>query len=226
MPTHPPLSDYAAAVAELVLHVRDEGHVLSSIDQHLIATWWERGYPIEVVLRTVQGTAERLKKRKRPPRGLPLKSMKTVVEREGERAAKRRAAAQPMAAPDDGLVELRIARDRVLEALAARSAGDPSAGPLREADAALSEEISSPSTGGAFVALLRIARCYYDSLASSLPPGRRAALRSETLTSMGEAKRRMTPEAIEGTIAELTRRRLQREDPLLDPRRLAEESDR
>jgi len=224
--THPPLSEYAAAVAELVLHVRDEGHVLSSIDQHFIATWWERGYPIDTVLRTVQRTAERLKKRKRPPRGLPLKSMKTVVEREGERAMKRRAAAQPIAPPDDGLVELRVARDRVNEALASRSPGHPSAGPLREADAALAAEISSPSPAGPFVALLRIARCYYDSLVSTLPPDRRAALRNETLTSMGEARRRMTPEAIEGTIAELTRRRLQREDPLLDPRRLAEESDR
>jgi hypothetical protein len=209
-----------------VLHVRDEGHVLSSIDQHFIATWWERGYPIDTVLRAVRSTGERLMKRKRPPRGLPLKSMKTVVEREGERAVKRQAAAQPIAPADDGLVELRIARDRVLDALAARSAGDHSSGPLRKADAALTEEISSPSTGGAFVALLRIARCYYDSLASTLSPDRRVALRNETLTSMGEARRRMTPDAIEGTIAELTRRRLQQEDPVLDPRRLAEESDR
>lgn len=226
MPAHLPLSEYAEAVGELVIHVRDEGHILSSIDQHLIATWWERGYPIDTVLRTVRVTSERLRKRKRPPRGLPLKSMNAVVEREGARAASRMAASQPAGPAEDGLLELRVARDRAIDALAARSPDDPSAGPLREAEAALAEEIASPSEAGAFVALLRIARVYYDSLVAAQPLARRAALRDELLSSLGEGGRRMSSEATESTIAELTRRRLQQDDPVLDPRQLTEESDR
>ena len=79
----PPLAVYAAAVGELVLFLREEGTILTSMDQHLIASWWEAGYPLPTVLRSVRETGERLKRRKRPPRGLPLSSMRKVVERGG-----------------------------------------------------------------------------------------------------------------------------------------------
>ena len=54
---------YAAHIQELVLYLRDEGHILSSIDQHIIENWWEAGYPLEVVLRTVHERGLRLKAR-------------------------------------------------------------------------------------------------------------------------------------------------------------------
>ncbi len=225
MSTHLPLSAYAEALGELVQHVREEGNVLSSIDQHLIATWWERGYPLDTVLRTVRVTAERLKKRKRPPRGLPLKSMATAVEREGAQAVARHAATNTSVELDDGASALSVAHGDVCAALAARRLGDPSSGPLAQAEAALAAEIAHPSQAGAYVALLRIARLYYDSLVLALPSARRTALRDELRSSMGDAAQRMSPDAFEGTIMELSRRRLQQEDPVLDPRRLTEETD-
>lgn len=210
-------------MGELVLHLRDEGHVLSSMDQHLLATWWERGYPLPTVLRTVRTTGEKLKKRKRPPRGLPLKSMRKQVERAGEQAVVRGAAAVTTPQdPQDGLTELRIARDRVIAALAERGLGHHSASPLKEADASLAAELSAPDPGGAFVALLRVSRSYYDGLVASLPRARRAAIRQEMTASLTDA-RRMDPAAIEATIGELLRRRAMEDDPVLDPRRVTED---
>ena len=201
------------------MHVRDEGHVLSSMDQHLIATWWERGYPLVTVLRTVRETAERLKKRKRPPRGLPLRSMAKVVEREGARAAERMAARGQIAAPQDGS-ELSWARDRVVTALAGRGPGHLSFAALRDAESALAAEAGADPSG-VFVALLRIARSYYDALVARMPSDERAALR-QTVAG-GLDARRMAPDAYEATVTELLRRALVEGDPVLDLRQLTED---
>lgn len=210
-------------MGDLVLHLRDEGHVLSSMDQHLIATWWERGYPLPTVLRTVRDTGERLKKRKRPPRGLPLKSMSRQVERDGGRAVTRAAAAAPGDVGPDGLWHLRVARDRVLAALGDRGHGHRSARALKGADASLSAALAEPDSGGAFVTLLRVARTYYDALVSAAPSGERAALRSEITASLGDV-RRMAPDAVDATVSELLRRRMQEQDPVLDVRRIEEDA--
>ena len=47
------LESFAAHIQEVVLHLRDEGHLLSSVDQHYIECWWEAGYPLESVLAAI-----------------------------------------------------------------------------------------------------------------------------------------------------------------------------
>lgn len=216
-PASSDLADYAAAVGELVLHLRDEGAILSSIDQHLVATWWERGYPLPVVLRAVRETGERLKRRKRPPRGLPLKSMSKQVEREGERALERGAAAvaPSPASPSSGAAEsvLDRALARLRRAPRRRAAH---AALLDEAAQSLRDAQQGPP-GLAFVALLAASRCYYDGLFASLPPEEQRRLRDEIEGSLPPRSGRESLDARDEAVRELVRRRLRERDPVLDP---------
>ncbi|MCO4769179.1 MAG: hypothetical protein KDA24_04060 [Deltaproteobacteria bacterium] len=211
----PSLSDYAAAVGELVLFLREDGSVLTSMDQHLLASWWEAGYPLPTVLRAVRETGERLKRRKRPPRGLPLSSMRKVVEREGGRAVARQAAAEvggDAAVRDAGLA------GHALALLAAESRDRP---PGRLSLLAQAAERLQPHAAeddsAAFAALLGASRCYYDALLGILPESAQQQLRADALAEMGPALGRMAPAARENALEELMRRRLRESDPILDP---------
>lgn len=222
--TVPSLSDYAAAVGELVLHLREEGSILSSIDQHLVATWWEAGYPLDTVLRVVRATGERLKRRKRPPRGLPLSSMRKVVEKAGIRALARGAAAT-VGQPVDGLAE----GAALLEFAAAELRGDtrdepPGRRALLARAAQSLADAAQGDAGAAFVALLTASRCYYDGLFAVQPFAERDRIRNEVVAQLGSAIRRMAPDAVDSTVNELIRRRLRASDPVLDPQRLEEGS--
>ena len=218
--SQPPLSEYAAAVGELLLHLRHEGIVLSSMDQHLLASWWEAGYPLPVVLRTVRDTGERLLRRKSPPRGLPLKSMRKQVEKAAEAVLVRQEAA-PTDLPDAA----REASDLLGAArasVASRHRAAPSQA-LEQASAELAAlDPQDPDT--AFVELLAVSRRYYERRCDALSSSDRARRRAEALASLGERARRMAPDAREATVEELIRRSLKAEDPVLDPLRL--ETDR
>lgn len=217
-----PLDRYVAELQELVLFLRDEGHLLSSMDQHLLATWWERGYPLPAVLRAVHEAGLRLKNRKRPPRGLPLRSMRKAVEKEGEKALLRSAGAAPVrseatAGPADGgdpLLDAALAA--VGEALAQASAPRRA---LLEAAAAELEALGSLPEMEAFTGLLAVSRRYYDGLRTADRWGEdRRRLRAEE--KLGDAARTMTAEALDATLNELSRRALREEDPVLDLDRL------
>ena len=230
-PSEPQLSEYAAAVGELVLHLRDEGTVLTSLDQHLVATWWEAGYPLETVLRSVREAGERLKRRKQPPRGLPLSAMRKVVEREAGRALSLQAAARVGEASrgtleepaGEGAIILEFACQELAAATADPRADQPP-GRLALLDAAATHlgELAERDPSGAFVALLAAARCYYDGLFAALAPPQRQALRDEVLAELGPARGRMAPGAVDGAVQELVRRRLRQLDPILDPERIEE----
>lgn|GEM_PF-1921423 len=215
VPTSPPsLPEYAAAVGELLLHLRDEGTVLSSLDQHLLASWWEAGFPLGVVLHSIRETGERLKRRKRPPRGLPLSSMRKVVEREGRKALDRQAAS--VGPSTDG------ESDRVLQAalvaIDAASKDEPAGRLALLADARESLTTAPDwNPSAVFVALLAASRCYYDGLLGLLPASERERVRADVMDELGPALGRMAPDAVHGTVQELIRRRLRAIDPVLDP---------
>jgi hypothetical protein len=217
------LERYAAAVAELVLHLRDEGHILSPIDQHMIERWWDSGYPLETVLRTVRDTGERLKKRKRPPRGLPLKSMRRQVDKAGERALRLALGARLREPPpsQDAAPEGEETRAELRAAVeAARTAA---AGPLRDALAAVVDSLDALENRGpeeAFSDLLAIGRRYYDACLAALQPWDRDRLQAEVLAGLGSAADDMDLQARDETVLELVRRRLREEDPILHPDRL------
>jgi len=236
-PHRPDLAAYAAAVAELMLHLRDEGTILTSIDQHFVATWWERGYPLPTVLRTVRETGERLKRRKRPPRGLPLKSMRKQVEKAGEQVLELGAFAGPdgppapppedrAAAPRTEPVDPPSALPPVLTVALARLQDAEDTPPGRADLAAqaratlLAGAASSPET--AFVAVLRASRAYYDALATLLDAVERARLVREAEDLLGPPVRGEAPEARAEDVRELVRRCLRAEDPILDPAAIEE----
>lgn len=219
------LPEYAAAVGELILHLRDEGTVLSSIDQHLVAGWWEAGYPLGPVLLAVREGAERLKRRKNPPRGLPLSALRASVERAGARARERMAAGQvglDQSPLDEGRRLLEVARARI-------AAADEGSRPdrlrlLGEAERRLAE-VSAEDPAGAFVALLAVSRCYYDGLFELLEPGDRARLHAEVREELGSGLARMAPEAVHGATQELIRRYMRAADPILDPIEIEQETE-
>ena len=215
------LERYAAQIQELVLWIRDEGHVLSSMDQHFVEQWWEAGYPLDSILGALRESGLRLKRRKNPPRGLPLRSMKRWVVKAGERARggavgrHREDEDQAGAEGGDRLTSLRAD----VEAMIASSASSTE-GPLEAARDALNSLVeASSSESELFAALLGVGRRYYDACWTALPPAQRAAHRDEVRQALGEALQTMDPEAAEATIQELCRRRLRSRDGLFDPDR-------
>ncbi len=225
------LGVYAAHIQELVLYLRDEGHFLSSIDQHIIEGWWEAGYPLEVVLRTVHERGLRLKARKNPPRGLPLRSLARYVEKVGVAALQQGVGAHR---PSGSAASTEAAREQtarfrlvlaglqsdVSDAIALRDPQDPSQSFLTAALPDLEILSSSRQTEVAvFNALLAMGRRYYDVLWHSLPAASRSESRGEILRSLGEGAAQMSGEALEETVAELCRRQLRNRDPLFDPDR-------
>lgn len=83
------IARYFQEVELLLLHLREEGHSLSSEDLQVLEAWWDGGVPLTPVLAGVRKGAARLARRKRRPRGLRLKAVGTDVAREVKRAASR-----------------------------------------------------------------------------------------------------------------------------------------
>lgn len=214
------LDRYAAAVGELVLHLREEGHILSPIDQHMIERWWDQGYPLETVLRTVRETGTRLKARKKPPRGLPLKSMRRQVDKAGQRAVDASVGAHHLDASgsvaDEAGDESPVS---VVAAFRADIAAAPPSAPLEDADAALAA-LGEVGPEEAFADLLAISRRYYDACLAALSGEERERMRDEILDQLGGGAAAMDPDALEETVLELSRRRLRQSDPILHPDRL------
>jgi len=224
------LGVYAAHIQELVLYLRDEGHVLSSMDQHVLEGWWQAGYPLEVVLHTVHDRGLRLKARKKPPRGLPLRSLSRYVEKAGEKALQRSVGGHPSepapvvadsAAERDQLALLLTGLEADLsDAVALREASDPSQEILAELLAELPDLLNKGHGKAAlFSALLAMGRRYYDALWHWSTSGEQRDLRAEVLASIGEGAVNMSGDALEETMSELCRRELRGRDPLLDPER-------
>ncbi len=207
------LESFAAHIQELVLHLRDEGHVLSSVDQHFIERWWAAGFPLEVVLASVLDGGRRLMARKRKPRGLPLKSLDKRVVRDGA-AALERGGPSPAAtgAAEDDLPA------RLFEAVTdALASGDVARSARQRAAEALRGLRDAGAGAHVFAACLAVSRRYYDDLLADLPPEAADRLRADALTTLGDAARRMTPEGLGETVEELARRALRAQDSLLDP---------
>jgi len=229
----PPAADlglYAAHVQELVLYLRDEGHVLSSMDQHILEGWWRAGYPLEVVLHTVRERGLRLKARKKPPRGLPLRSLSRYVEKAGQAAILKCVGGHSsdsgggVASESDRQERLAVMLSGLeadlCDAIALRGEGAPSHVLLTEFLGEL-EEIPSRGHGEAalFSTLLAMGRRYYDEVWRGTSDPMRRELRADVLASLGESAVNMSADALEETVVELCRRALRRRDPLLDPDR-------
>lgn len=206
---------FAAHVAELILELRDEGHLLSPMDQHLIETWWEAGYPLDTVLGTVRTQGPRLKKRKRPPRGLPLSSMKKAVQTAGDRALSHgigRAPDEPEPTPE----ALQPLRADLLAALETA----PHRGPLRIALAEVEDLLAgTPSEEALYASLLGVGRRYYAARLAELAPSESSALRSRVRSALPTAVQGLPPDVLESTLAEHCLRALRSDDPVLDPAR-------
>jgi hypothetical protein len=207
--TLPELEIYVAHVAEVMLHLRDEGHVLSSIDQHLVEQWWEAGFPLDPVLRELATRGKRLKARKKTPRGLPLRSFDRYVRKIGETSRVRAVGAAPALRTGGHLP--------ALHTLTQRLAQEPEHGPARQALVELAELPEDAGPGESFSRFLAIGRRYYDALLAAMSAAERQALRDGVLADLGGAAARMAPDALEETLGELVRREVRRRDPVLDP---------
>lgn len=215
------LEQYVRCIHELVLWLRDEGHILSPMDQHVIESWWEAGYPLETVLGAVRDAGARLRKRKNAPRGLPLKSIRRAVDKVGQRAVdlslgiepERRSMPVPVTTPLEALLsDLKQGLDRRDE------------GPERQALQRSLQELGELRQAGLpveelFASLLGVGRRYYQALDAQLEPQTREAMTGAILDDLGDAAEAMDPEALDRTVCELRRRWLRREDPILDPDR-------
>jgi hypothetical protein len=227
------LERYAAQIQELVLWIREEGHILSSMDQHFVEQWWEAGYPLETILASLRESGERLKGRKNPPRGLPLRSMKRWVVKEGERARDRSVGQHGQAEElsrdatlASGSASDASAPSSLLTALgedisAAQASASPDRHPALSASLAEVQELADKDLGESeiFAELLAVGRRYYDRCWMALPAAERIERRAEISASLGESVQAMDPEALEATLEELSRRFLRIGDPLFDPQR-------
>lgn len=215
------LDRYASAIAELALWLREEGHILSSMDQHWIERWFDAGYPLGAVLEEIRRTGTRLKKRKSPPRGLPLSSMKAAVARAGERARLRAVGGAAVDAPPEPQALTGI-EPVVLDLEAALTAEtDPERRrALQDARSSIERVDEMEGPFEVFSLLLAASRCYYDDRVGALSAAQRSALRDAVMVDLGEAAAAMDADALEQTVAELIRRRLREQDPVLHPDRL------
>ena len=234
------LETFAAEVQELVLYLRDEGHVLSSIDQHFVEQWWDAGYPLDVVLRVLLDQGRKLKARKRPPRGLPLKSMRRQVEKAGLSALRRSVGAPGSGGsgveerdggspPPDGSDEAGRILTRLLADVADAVEDRRSRGLNDEALEASRmglEALRDGALGGAQLLgrLLAVGREYYDALWRGQSEADRRRIRQEVTDGLGKAVLSMSPESLDETVVELCRRRLRVIDDLFDPQRYWEVS--
>lgn len=166
-----------------------------------------------MVLRAVQTGGERLKNRKKPPRGLPLTSLRRVVEKAAERSAAQRVG-QDVDDPDPepGVAE-HPAVAHLQAALAERSDA-----PAAAARLALSE-LAELGPGAVFSQLLGVGRTYYQAAWDGLTPTARAEHEAAVRADLGPALRSMDPGAAQDTVDELSRRRLRAVDPTFDPAR-------
>ena len=217
------LDQYVQAIHELVLWLRDEGHILSPMDQHVIESWWEAGYPLDTVLGAVRDAGTRLRRRKNAPRGLPLKAIRRAVDKVGQRAVDLSVGApeaspevasyEPAEAPLDALLA------DVQQGLQGRSEGAEQLALRRSLEELTRLQQLGMGAEQLFSSLLGIGRRYYEALDAQLPPGAREEMTGAILDDLGDAAIAMDPEALDRTVCELRRRRLRRQDPILDPDR-------
>ena len=229
VPTGPALESlevFLGTVQELVLYLRDEGHLLSAIDQHIIEGWWAAGYPLAVVEREVVERGKSLKARKNPPRGLPLRSLDRYVKKAGARSLRQGVGQHP--APLSHALGRSEAAQLALIGLEtdlcdaqALVAGDSArARVLADALQGLSAlQGSDVPDGRLFAQLLAMSRRYYDGCWAALDGAEQRRIEAEVLEPLGFALGSMSAESREETVRELCRRALRTQDPILDPDR-------
>lgn len=228
------LPAFAAAIEAVMLVLRDEGLLLSSMDQHVLLRWFEDGLPERVVVRTLCRDGERLKRRKRPPRGLPLKALDSSVRKAAQRAATMAIGAHAedgenqdasSLIDDDGALEplpesragdTAGAWRRIVEALTRTLQDRPTCDPTREALAeALAALLKEPEDPAA--TLLVVQRTYYDRCWALWPTDEQQRVDAAIDAEHSLTFRRMDPESVATVRAELRRRAVRAADPVLDP---------
>jgi hypothetical protein len=217
------LEEYVRAIHELVLWLRDEGHILSSMDQHVIESWWEAGYPLDTVLGAVRDAGTRLRKRKNAPRGLPLKSIRRAVDKVGRRAVDLSLGASSVgrsqSTPPEQALPLQSLLADVERGLEGRTDGPERLALRRSLDELGQLQQAGLGAEQLFSCLLGVGRRYYEALDAQLAPQTREAMSGAILDDLGDAVTAMDPDALDQTVCELRRRWLRREDPILDPDR-------
>ena len=216
------LDHYVHAIQEVVLWLRDEGHILSSMDQHVIESWFEAGYPLEIVLGAVRDAGSRLRKRKNAPRGLPLKSIRRAVDKVGQRAVDLSLGGTQVRQDEPARLQRSPLSTLLADVEAGLSGRDD--GPERRALHESLQELAELQRAGLsseqlFASLLGVGRRYYEALDAQLEPQTRDAMTGDILDDLGDSARAMDPEALDRTVSELRRRRLRHQDPILDPDR-------
>lgn len=209
------MSRFVAEVQEVVLCLRDEGLVLSAIDQHVLSGWWDAGYPTSAVLETLWTTGRRLKARKHPPRGLPLLRLDKAVRKAGEAARLR---AMGRGGPPVPVTGARAALSTEVEnALHARGPGHPSGPALVEVKAKLSALPEDDPQGLWVGVLFAAARDYYDQLVHSWSESEQHRFDAEIDRLHGAELRLLDAETQAQSRGELLRRAARAADPVLDP---------
>lgn len=206
---------YLQEIETLVVHLAPEALVLSDMDLHVAEQWFEAGVPLETALAGVRKGSRRLQRLKRPPRGLPLKRVCPDVERERKGQPKRDDDAPATVARPQAKVDHRW-RNVVLRI--ASEAPRPAMDQLRAlaGDQALGEE-------RAFVRFTGVSREHYQCEIEALDPALRQQWSDEITRATAAAHAGMSPDARGELVAELVRRRLIAENPVLDPQRFWEE---
>ncbi|MDP7112773.1 MAG: hypothetical protein QGH45_12455, partial [Myxococcota bacterium] len=198
-----------------VQHLCPRAQLLGDMDLHEIEQLFDGGIPLESALAGIRKGAKRLSRLKRPPRGLPLARMRKDIELADRHGAEDRdAARKPDPAPEEGGgPEADDSWRPVVRALAAD--------PPEPAATALSELAGTEGLGQerAFVRFLAISREHYQRVLEALPAGAQVDLRDSVGAASAAILASMSADAREDLVAELVRRRLIEQDPVLDPRR-------
>jgi hypothetical protein len=206
---------YMREIEALVQHLCPRAQLLGDMDLHVIEQLFDGGIPLESALAGIRKGAKRLSRLKRPPRGLPLARMRKDIERADRHGATDRdAASKPDPAPAEaGAPAADDSWRPVVRALAANSPG-----PAATALAELADTVGLGQER-AFVRFLAISREHYQRVLEALPPGAQADLRDNVGAASAAVLAGMSADAREDLVAELVRRRLIEQDPVLDPRR-------
>ena len=209
-------ASYLRDIEALVQHLRPQAQLLGDMDLHVIEELYDAGVPLDAALAGIRQGAERLGRLKRPPRGLPLSRMRKDVERamgRGRGSAPPRTPTPNPELPAEPPPEADDSWRDLLRELSARVEGDA---------CTLLRELAGTSGLGeerAFVRFVAISRDHYQRRLDSLDPDERDALIEEVEASSAAVLGGMSADAREDLIAELVRRRLMAQDPVLDPRR-------
>ncbi len=207
-------ASYLREIEALVQHLRPQAQLLGDMDLHVLEELYEQGVPLEAVLAGFRRGAERLARLKRPPRGLPLSRMRKDVER-AQKGGSRGGASPPapVSAPTQAPPEPDDSWRETVLGLSTAVEGDSAAAlRLLAGEAGLGEE-------RAFVRFVSVSREHYQGRMDALAPEARDALLQEVEAASADVLAGMSADAREDLLAELVRRRLMAQDPVLDPRR-------